>query len=62
MRCLTFGNLLRSTCRNERSATVATLRAEVDYIIGSLDKVEIMLDNDDCVSTVGKALEYSYKL
>ena len=62
MRIFTGGNLLGSTDGNHSSTTVTTLGTKVNKIICSLDKVKIMLDDNNRITTVGKALKYADKL
>src|SRR5829696_3730808 len=55
-------NLLRSTCGNELSAGFAPLRPEVQYPVGRLDHVQVVLDDDYRIALVTQAMEHVEEL
>ena len=54
----TFRDLFRRAAGNDRAAAVASLGAEVDDVVGSLDDVEIMLNDKHGVATVHQRLQH----
>ena len=58
----TRGAFLGSSGKDERSAAVAALRAEIYYIVCGFYDIEIVLDYDDGVSSVGKLIYNAQKL
>ena len=62
VRVLAHSDLLGSTGRNNSASSVAALGSEVDYIIGCLYHIEIVLDNNDRVACIGKAAEHRDKI
>ena len=49
MRLLTAGKFFRCTGKNKVSATVTSLRSKVNDLVGSLDHIKVMLDDDNCM-------------
>src|SRR5580698_6735908 len=62
MRSGCAGDFFRGALRDDLPAAIATLGPEIDYIVGSLDHVEVMLDHDNRVATVGEPAEYREQL
>ena len=58
---LAFCNLLGCTAGNQLTAALATLGTEVDDIIGSLDYIQIMLDNQNRIATVNQDIKHIQK-
>ena len=48
------GDLLRRSHGNDTAALVAAFGAKVDDMVGALDDVEVMLDDDDGIAFVDK--------
>src|SRR5437763_1502317 len=57
VRCLARRNLLGSAASDQFAALVASLRAEVDDIIGRLDHVQVVLDHHDGVTVVDQPVQ-----
>src|SRR5215211_6805741 len=58
VRRLDGSHLLGGACGDDRSAAVAPLGAEVDDPVRRLDDVEVMLDDEDRVSTIDEPVQY----
>ena len=56
------GDSFRRAGHDDFSAAVAAFGAEVDYVIGALYDVHIMLDDDDGVASVDEAVEDGQEL
>src|SRR5438093_8965024 len=56
VRCLARGDLLGSATGDQLASVVASLRAEVDDMIGRFDHVQVVLDNDDRMPGVDQAV------
>ncbi len=50
-------DVLGTACRDDGTALVAPLGAEVDDVVGRLDDVEVVLDDDDGVAACDEALQ-----
>ena len=59
--CLIAGYLIRSADCYNRAAVTAAAWPHIDNIIGQLDDIEVMFDNDDGVASVNKFLEYIHE-
>ncbi len=59
---LAFGNLFRSAAGKEIAACIAAFWTEVDDVVGTLDDLEVMLDDNDSVTARNKRIEGSKKL
>ena len=55
-------HLFGSSLGNYHSSAVAALGTEVNDVVGSLDYVKIMLDDDDGISALDKSLKHLDKL
>ena len=51
------GDFLRRAGRDDEAARVASLGAEIDDVIGALDHIEIMLDDDQRIALRDEAVE-----
>ena len=51
-------NLLWRAFSNDRPAPVAAFRTEVDDMIGNLDDIQIVFDDDDCIARLHQAMEH----
>src|SRR6187399_2296438 len=51
------GDRLGRACRDQTPARNAASRSEVDHVIGRLDHIEVMLDDDDRIPGVNQAVE-----
>src|SRR3954471_12436534 len=61
-RSLVAGELFGRPLPNHPPAADAPLGAEIDHVIGRLDHVEIVLDDDDRVALVDQLLEHVEQL
>src|SRR5512141_67366 len=52
-----LGHLLRGALGDDPSAAVAPFGAEIDHVVGALDHVEVVLDDDDRVPLGHELLE-----
>src|ERR1700729_2827842 len=52
-----MGDMGRAACADEAAAVFATFGTEVEDPVGVTNDVEVVLDDDDGVSQVGKAVE-----
>ena len=57
MGSLNLGNLFGCARGNDRSATVSSLGAEVDDVVGTFDNVKVVLNNDNSVARIAKSLQ-----
>ena len=62
VRALAGCNLLRSARSNNGATTVSALGTKVNDIVRGLDKVEIVFNNNNGITTVGKSLKNADKL
>src|SRR5271163_5328042 len=62
MRIRYLRNLLGRALRHDIAATVATLRSEVDDVVGGLNHFEVVLDDDNRIASVGQATEHREQL
>ena len=53
-----FGNLGRGAFGDYPAALLATLGAEVDDVVGNLDNIEVVLDDDNCISLVNQLVKH----
>ena len=53
----TLRNILRSACHEDFASASPTFGAEVDDVVGCLDDVEMMFDDDDRVASVDESME-----
>ena len=60
--CLDFCQLLRRARAHDGAAPVAPFRPQVDQVVRRLDDVEIVLDDDDGIAAIDKALEDAEEL
>src|ERR1700687_1746168 len=58
MRCGGSGDFLGRTLGHDLAAAIAPLGSEIDYIVGGLDDVEVVLDHDNRVAAVGEAAQH----
>ena len=58
---LAFGALLRCSREHKLSAHIAALGAEVDYPVGDLDDVKVVLDDDDRVTRLDELIQNVYE-
>ncbi len=58
---LRFRYLLGGTCGKDLSAATAAVGTEVDEVVGTLDDVEVVLDDDDGVALIDQALQHAEK-
>src|SRR4051794_29380149 len=59
--CMGFaraGDLFGCACGDESSAVRAAFWSEVYDVVGALDDIQIVLDNDDCVAKADEALKH----
>ena len=54
-------DLLGRTCLEQASSATAALGTHVDDVVGHLDDVEVVLDDDDRVALVDQALEHAHQ-
>src|SRR5207248_675943 len=54
---LAFGDRLRRAGHDDLAARMPALRPEVDYVIGRLYYVEMMLDHDHCMAGVDQPVQ-----
>jgi len=57
VRCFALGNLFRCATGDELASFVTTFRTEVDDIVGRLDNVEIVFDDDNRVTVVHQSIQ-----
>ena len=57
MRSLAGCNLLGGSAGNDFAASVAAFGAEIDYIIGALYDIEVVLNDNDGVSSLNERLD-----
>src|SRR5918999_737246 len=57
MRRLDRGDLLGRADGHDASAARSPFGTEIDYPVGRLDHVEIVLDDEHCVAAVGQAMK-----
>ncbi len=50
-------HLLRRSCGDHRAALVAAFRAEVDDVVGRLDHVKVMFDDEHGISLLNQPIE-----
>ena len=62
IRLIAGGDVLGGARGDQGSATVTALGTEVDNIIGSFYKIEVVLYGNDGVARIGKALKDRYEL
>src|SRR6185437_7482780 len=62
VRARTSRNLLGRAGGDDLAAALAALRAEVDYPVGALDHIEVVLDHDDGVALVAQAMQHIEEL
>jgi hypothetical protein len=53
MRSRSGRDFLRGSFRNHLASAITTFRPEIDHIVGGLDDVEVMLDDDNRVAVIG---------
>ncbi len=53
-----LGHLLRRTLGDDEAAGTAALGAEVDDVVGALDEVEVVFDDDDGVACIHQLLQH----
>jgi hypothetical protein len=61
MRGLDRRDFLRGARGDDKTAGVARFRAEVDHVVGALDDVEVVLDDDEGIPLRDEALENFYQ-
>ena len=57
VRCLNCGNLLGCSGGNDRSAAVSPFGTEVDDVVGALDNVQIVFNDNYGVACIAQALQ-----
>ena len=57
-----LANRFRRALPEQFTAVQATLRAQIDHMIGGFDDVEVMLDDDHGVAKFGQTLEQFQEL
>ena len=58
---IVLDNLLGSASLEQSATTASALGPHVDDVVGHLDDIEIVLDDDDGVALVDKALQYAHQ-
>src|ERR1700754_2530346 len=58
MRLYCLCDRLRRSLRDDASAAVAALRAEIDDPVSGFDHIEIVFDDDNRVSVVAQSMQY----
>ena len=53
----TSGNLLRGATNNQTPSFVASLRTQVDNVVGTFDDIKIMFDDDQGMATFKQSIE-----
>ena len=57
MGCFTFGEILRSSCKDKVSSCVTCFRSKIDDPICCTDDIHVMLDNNDSMSLCNEGIE-----
>ena len=52
-----FHHFLRRASNNDAAAVVSTFRSQIDYPIGGLDNIHIVLNYDDRIPRVDQAMQ-----
>ena len=52
-----FGNFFRCACGNDFSSMCACGGAEVDEVVGTLDDVKVVLNDEEGMTTINETLE-----
>ena len=60
--CIGLSDFFWSAGSDDRSAASAGFRAEVDEVIGGFDHIQIMLNDEEAMTAVDKALEDNEEL
>ena len=53
-----LGHLLRRTLGNHQTAGAAAFRAKVNDVVRTLDEIQVVLDDNDCVARIHQLLQH----
>lgn len=59
MRGVALGNIFWSPLGDDGSTAIAAFRTEIDDMIGALDDIQVMLDDDDRVASFDQFIQYA---
>ncbi len=57
IRCVEIAYLFRCTGDDDLTAAIAALRTQVDDVIGYLNDIQVVLNDQDAVASIDQALE-----
>ena len=54
-------HLLGSATRKHNASAFTTFGAHVDDVVGQLDNVEVVLDNNNCIASIDQLVQYAHQ-